>query len=99
MYKLKPICAEAFRLTREARTNLDSWPKWMRVLWNKEPGTVGSIYPSMYPNSDGKDHLRAQITRDIDVLIGWGDYIVRFSNGQLGVVPEDEFNYYFEEIS
>ena len=95
-YRTKLVEIEAFQLTKETREDNSNWPDWMHEAWNKELDEVGSLYPWLYPDSDGSDELAVE-TLNGAVLVRFNDYIIRGTQGELYPCDPDVFHEKYEK--
>ena len=49
----RQVIVEAFQLTVYNRFDIDNWPNWLQLAWNKEHGKIGSFY-NRWPSSTEK---------------------------------------------
>ncbi len=97
-YVSKPKRVEAFQITEETRRDNKDWPNWLNRAWNKERNTPGSIWPENYPNSDGTDKLCVRFIEAMDsYIIGWGDWLVRYKDGEIWPMGDEEFKSKFKK--
>ena len=81
-YTKLPITIEAFQITEETRRDNRDWPEWLNKAWQDDHQTMGSVFPAMYPNSDGTDALMVN-TLEGFMVVSWGDWIIRGVEGEL----------------
>ena len=90
-YRKKPVVVEAFQITRDTRTDNRYWPEWLHDAWNTPHDVPGAIYPSEFPESDGRDKLTIH-TLEGKLLVEWGDYIIQGVNGEIYPCKPDIFD-------
>ena len=74
---------EAFRMTRERRSDNRDWPNWLNLAWNRDRNEVGAVWPEHYPHSDGKDRVQLRTPQHNAVVLEFGDWIIRNYDGSL----------------
>jgi hypothetical protein len=94
-YRKKPVVIEAFQMTEARRKDNSEWPMWLHQAWNEDHDTIGALYPSDYPNSDGADLLRIQ-TLEGNQLVSWNDYIILGVCGEIYPCRADIFEQTYE---
>jgi hypothetical protein len=97
-YRKKPIVIEAFQMTKERRQDNSEWPNWLHEAWQMEHHSIGALYASDYPNSDGTDMLRIR-TLEGDQLVSWNDYIIQGVQGEIYPCKPDIFEQTYEEVN
>ena len=97
-YQTKPVTKEAFQMTRKRREDNSEWPNWLNMAWNKKHNEVGAVYPSEYPNSDGKDLLEIHTLEGFQT-ISWDDYIIQGLSGELYSCKPDIFKKAYKEFN
>ena len=90
-YQSKPEVIEAFQMTKEARSKSREWPLWLAAAWNKDAGTLGS----MYSTGDGTLSIGR---RDWRRVVSWGDWIIKGSDGELHLCSDSAFKAEYEEL-
>jgi hypothetical protein len=95
-YRKKPLIIEAFRMTRERRDDNREWPTWLVLAWNKDRNEKGALYPSDNP-ADPPHSIRVR-TLEGDILVSWGDWIIRGVKGELYPCKPDIFRATFEPV-
>lgn len=96
-YRKKPVVIEAFQMTEARRQDNSEWPNWLHEAWNMSHTTIGGLYPSDYPNSDGTDRLRIR-TLEGDQLVSWNDYIIQGVQGEIYPCKPDIFEATYEAV-
>ena len=96
-FRKTPVKIEAFQMTEERGQNNIDWPQWLHMVWNMENNEVGSVFSSIFPNSDGTDLLKLQ-TEDGEMFIDWGDFIIKDINNRISVCNSKLFYSIYEEI-
>ena len=96
-YRTRAIQVDAFQLTLERRLSNEDWPHWMHYAWNTPHEELGSVYPSLYPNSNGRDQLMVRTTLG-PVKVDWGDWIIRDNDGLFSVMRPEAFTATFEPL-
>lgn len=102
MAKFRLIASfDAFQITNASRAERDTWPQWLKDahLNDKAIATTGGVFPVDYPNSDGTDQLRLEVSGETGGMggrVAWGDWIVRDADGQLSLCPADRFTAIYE---
>ena len=88
---------EAFQMTFPNRVNNEEWPEWMHQAWNTPHHEIGSIFPSGFPESDGKDKLYLRIPVG-PLTIEWGDYIIKERDGNVRICKQVNFEDTYMEV-
>lgn len=96
-YRKKPVVVEAFQMTRQRRDDNSDWPCWLHMAWQKGPSGQGAVFASMYPNSNGKDKLAIQTLEGM-MIVEWGDWIIKGSQGELYPCKPDVFAEVYEAV-
>ncbi len=96
-YRKKPVVIEAVQMTREKRQDNYDWPQWLHEAWNMDHDDPGSVYPSMWPESNGDDKLKIN-TLEGSHIVNWGDYIVRGVQDELYPCKPDIFEQTYEPV-
>ena len=96
-YRKKPVVVEAFQMTYENRCDNSDWPQWLNQAWGKEYNTKGALWPSNYPDSDGKDELVIG-TLEGNHFVDFGDYIIQGVKGELYPCKPDIFEMTYEAV-
>lgn len=93
IYRKKPVLVEAFQMTPERRTNNIDWPEWMNRAWNQDRGTPGSLYPTTEGSGSGTISIG---TLEGELLVSWGDWIIRGIKGEIYPCKPDIFEATYE---
>lgn len=96
-YRKKPVVIEAFQMTKERRSDNSEWPNWLNEAWNKDHSEEGSLFPSAFPDSNGKDQLNIFTLEGIH-KIGWNDYIIQGIKGEIYACKPEIFEATYEKI-
>ena len=89
-FRKKPVVIEAFQMTKDRRGDNAEWPDWLNQAWNKKCEETGSVWPADYPKSSGNDRL-VITTLEGDMMVEWGDWIIRGVKGELYPCKPDIF--------
>lgn len=84
-------------MTRERRQDNSEWPSWLHEAWNKGHHEEGSVGCVNYPNSDGTDEL-VIATLEGEMLVNFGDYIIKGVNNELYPCKPDIFEKSYEKV-
>ena len=96
-YRKKPVVIEAYQMTIYRRQNNFDWPNWLHEAWNKEVTQIGSLFPSDWPNSDGKDELKINTLEGV-MRVSFNDWIIRGVNGEIYPCKPDIFEKTYEKV-
>ena len=89
-FRKKPIVIEAFQMTEERRKSNAEWPNWMHEAWNGRRGEAGTL--QVFSGDDGRGFERLSVmTLEGEMLIGWGDWIIRGVKGEIYPCKPDIF--------
>jgi len=87
-YRKRPVVIEAFQMTKARREDNREWPEWLNRAWQKEPGEMGALYPSMNHDSLGMLMIG---TLEGPHLVSWNDWIIQGVKGELYPCKPDIF--------
>jgi len=93
-WRKKPVVIEAFRMTQNRRWDNSEWPDWLNRAWNEPLGNVGALW------IDPTDKIGTRLfigTLEGDLLVSFGDWIVRGIRGELYPVRADIFEATYEQ--
>lgn len=96
-FRKKPVVIEAFQMTRKRREDNQDWPRWLHEAWNKNHNDVGALYPSKYPNSNGKDELCIFTLEGVH-LVQFDDWIIKGIAGEIYPCKPDIFLATYEAV-
>src|SRR5688500_3822483 len=96
-FRKKPVVIEAFQITEARRADNSEWPNWLHDAWQRGPGEVNALWPSMYPESDGTDTL-AIGTLEGSLSVSWDDWIIQGVKGELYPCKPDIFAEMYEAV-
>jgi len=96
-YRKKPVVIEAFQMTKKRRISNADWPDWLHEAWQKDFHEECSLCCEDFPNSDGTDHLFIN-TKEGQMLIDWGDWIIKGVAGELYPCKPNIFTWTYEKV-
>lgn len=96
-YRKKPVVIEAFQMTEDRRKSNIDWPNWLHSAWNgnrDEPGTL-----QIYSGDDARGLQRLSVvTLEGEMLVNWGDWIIRGIKGEIYPCKPDIFAATYEAV-
>lgn len=95
-FKKRPVVVDAFQMTREHRLDNSDWPDWLNQAWNKERGTVGSVFPTM-PNTTA-DKVLSIMTKEGEMFVPIDNWIIRGVEGELYSIDPGIFEKTYEPV-
>lgn len=94
-WRKKPTVVNVFQMTREARLDTATWPKWLLDAWMKPHDEVGGLQPS----SDDPRVLSLHIvTLEGKMLVVTDAWIVQGVAGELHPVRDDIFRATYQKV-
>lgn len=99
-YKKKPTEIEAFQMTLERRWDNSEWPPWLLRAWNSMLGKNALWIDPNAPIADGREAAAELVcgTREGNVQITWGDWIIRDIQGELCLCKSEIFEATYELV-
>jgi len=94
-FRKKPVVIEAFQMTKERRVDNSEWPEWMNKAWQKERGTLGSLYPTQEGTGTGRLSIG---TMEGVHLVSWYDWIIQGVQGELYPCNPEIFETTYEPV-
>lgn len=94
-YRKKPVCIQAFQMTRARRADNSEWPQWLHKAWNETWPNAGAVSCEDFPTSDGTDRL-VIATLEGTHTVSWGDWIIQGVKGELYPCKPDIFEATYE---
>ena len=90
-YRKKPVCIQAFQMTKERRASNVDWPHWLHEAWGKDFSQPGAVSTEDYPNSRGGDRLMIRTLEGVH-SVSWNDWIIQGVQGELYTCKPDIFD-------
>lgn len=94
-YRKKPIVIEAYQMTRKRRLSIVDWPTWLIEAWNAPRNAPGVVYPTIAHTGDGTVTIG---TLSGEILVDFGDWIIRGVQGELYACKPDIFDATYDAV-
>ena len=83
-------------MTKDRRMDNNEWPQWLHEAWNGNTDKEGTLQRA-YDNVAPPDLLEI-VTLEGNMLVNWGDYIIKGVKGELYPCKPDIFEATYEKV-